>query len=160
MQLDWLRKLLAALTLASAKVEQQRGTEIKGGGASQSGNDGGTPVEREGLARDLSDSFVSLRIRLTTNFSQLSSVRVITNSMKEQIDALRRAELGIDTAANIETRPEIKPEIVDVVPSEQPKPTKGNRQPVKEPTPESTPSVPTEQPAQPVEPENTGGEKP
>ena len=114
----------------------------------------------EGLARDLSDSFVSLRIRLTTNFSQLSSVRVITNSMKEQIDALRRAELGIDTAANIETRPEIKPEIVDVVPSEQPKPTKGNRQLVKEPTPESTPSVPTEQPAQPVEPENTGGEKP
>ncbi len=114
----------------------------------------------EGLARDLSDSFVSLRIRLTTNFSQLSSVRVITNSMKEQIDALRRAELGIDTAANIETRPEIKPEIVDVVPSEQPKPTKGNRQPVKEPTPKSTPSVPTEQPAQPVEPENTGGEKP
>ena len=114
----------------------------------------------EGLARDLSDSFVSLRIRLTTNFSQLSSVRVITNSMKEQIDALRRAELGIDTAANIETRPEIKPEIVDVVPSEQPKPTKGNRQPVKEPTPESTPSVPTEQPAPPVEPENTGGEKP
>ncbi|MDY6302050.1 MAG: rod shape-determining protein MreC [Bacteroidales bacterium] len=114
----------------------------------------------EGLARDLSDSFVSLRIRLTTNFSQLSSVRVITNSMKEQIDALRRAELGIDTAANIETRPEIKPEIVDVVPSEQPKPTKGNRQPVKEPTPESTPSVPTEQPTQPVEPENTGGEKP
>ena len=70
----------------------------------------------EGLARDMSDSFVSLRIRLTTNFSQLSNVRVITNSMKEQIEALRRAEQGIDTAANVQTRPEIKPEIVDVVP--------------------------------------------
>ena len=45
----------------------------------------------EGLACDMSDSFVSLRIRLTTNFSQLSNVRVITNSMKEQIDALLRA---------------------------------------------------------------------
>ena len=71
----------------------------------------------EGLARDMSDSFVSLRIRLTTNFSQLSSVRVITNSMKEQIEALRRAEQGIDTAANVQTRPEIKPEIIDVIPS-------------------------------------------
>ena len=75
-----------------------------------------------GLARDLSDSFVSLRIKLTTNFSQLSNVRVITNSMKEQIDALRRAEQGIDTAANIQTRPELKPEIIDVLPNE---PVKG-----------------------------------
>ena len=107
----------------------------------------------EGLARGMSDSFVSLRIRLTTNFSQLSSVRVITNSMKEQIDALRRAEQGIDTAANIETRPEIKPEIVDVLP-EDTKPAK----PVKhdEPVKKTQPALP-EQPVQPVEPENQGG---
>jgi rod shape-determining protein MreC len=112
----------------------------------------------EGLARGMSDSFVSLRIKLTTNFSQLSSVRVITNSMKEQIDALRRAEMGIDTAANIETRPEIKPEIVDVIPSD-PKPTK---QPAKEPIKE--PAQPVAQPAQPVtppeQPDNQGGEQP
>jgi hypothetical protein len=66
-----------------------------------------------------SDSFVSLRIKLTTNFSQLSSVRVFTNSIKEQMVALRRAEQGIDTVAGIQTRPEIKPEIVDVVPQEE-----------------------------------------
>jgi len=107
----------------------------------------------EGLARGMSDSFVSLRIRLTTNFSQLSSVRVITNSMKDQIDALRRAEQGIDTAANIETRPEIKPEIVDVLP-EDTKPAK----PIKhdEPAKKTQPVMP-EQPIQPVEPENQGG---
>ena len=107
----------------------------------------------EGLARDMSDSFVSLRIRLTTNFSQLSSVRVITNSMKEQIDALRRAEQGIDTAANIETRPEIKPEIVDVLPEET-KPDK----PIKHDEPvKKTQPVVSEQPVLPVEPENQGG---
>jgi hypothetical protein len=103
---------------------------------------------------------VSLRIRLTTNFSQLSSVRVITNSMKEQIDALRRAELGIDTAANIETRPEIKPEIVDVIPGEQhasDKPAKPVKEPAKEPVKE--PAQPS-QPAEPVEPENSGGDQP
>ena len=73
--------------------------------------------------------------------------------MKDQIDALRRAEQGIDTAANIETRPEIKPEIVDVLPEET-KPDK----PVKrdEPAKKTQPVMP-EQPMQPVEPENQGG---
>ena len=73
-------------------------------------------------------------------------------------DALRRAEMGIDTAANIETRPEIKPEIVDVIPSD-PKPAK---QPAKEPIKE--PAQPVAQPAQPVtppeQPDNQGGEQP
>ncbi len=103
----------------------------------------------EGLARDLSDSFVSLRIKLTTNFSQLSSVRVITNSMKSQIEALRRAEQGIDTAANIQTRPEIKPEIIDVVPGQQngDKPDKHKKPattaPVEQPAPTSAATEPT-----------------
>ncbi len=106
----------------------------------------------EGLARGMSDSFVSLRIRLTTNFSQLSSVRVITNSMSSQIDALRRAEQGIDTAANIETRPEIKPEIVDVVPGEQQdKPKRPAKEPVKEPVPEPVQPVQSVEPETPVE---------
>ena len=100
----------------------------------------------------MSDSFVSLRIRLTTNFSQLSSVRVITNSMKEQIDALRRAEQGIDTVAGVQTRPEIKPEIIDVVPEEE-KPKKSAKQPVQ--------PAPPVQPVQPDEPDNIeGGEQP
>ena len=100
----------------------------------------------EGLARDMSDSFISLRIKLTTNFSQLSSVRVITNSMRDQIEALRRAEQGIDTAANIQTRPEIKPEIVDVIPEEPDKSDKSDKpdRPVK--------PVQNDQPVQPVEP--------
>ncbi len=104
----------------------------------------------DGLARGMSDSFMSLRIRLTTNFSQLSNVRVITNSMNAQIDALRRAEEGIDTVAGIQTRPEIKPEIVDVVPDEQPAKKK------------TQPGVPTAQPVQPVpsEPEPETNDQP
>ena len=109
----------------------------------------------EGLARGMSDSFVSLRIRLTTNFSQLSNVRVITNSMKEQIDALRRAEQGIDTVAGIQTRPEIKPEIVDVVPQEE----KPKKQPVQQPVQPVQQPVQPVQPDEPVEPES-GGEQP
>ena len=106
-----------------------------------------------GLARDMSDSFVSLRVKLSTNFSQLSSVRVITNSMKEQIDALRRAEEGIDTAASIQTRPEIKPEIIDVLPSDD-KPkhqTKSKHQPDEQPA---------AQPVMPVEPAATVNPEP
>lgn len=108
----------------------------------------------EGLARDLSDSFVSLRIKLTTNFSQLSSVRVITNSMKEQIEALRRAEQGIDTAANVQTRPELKPEIIDVVP-EQAK--KGKAEKPEKPAKPTSAEQPSPAPAavEPTTPEPT-----
>ena len=106
----------------------------------------------EGPARGMSDSFVSLRIKLTTNFSQLSSVRIITNSMKEQVDALRRAEQGIDTLANIQTRPELKPEIVDVIPqSTEDKHKKRPQEPLQEPVQPSQPSQPLQQP----EPEAT-----
>ena len=110
----------------------------------------------DGLAGGTTDSFLSLRIKLTTNFSQLSSVRVITNSMKEQIDALRRAERGIDIAASIQTRPELKPEIIDVLPEEAPKEKK-------KPSRQEQPVQPTQpvqpiQPVQPVEPETQGGE--
>ena len=113
----------------------------------------------EGLARGMSESFVSLRIKLTTNFSQLSSVRVITNSMKEQIDALIRAEQGIDTAANIQTRPELKPEIVDVIP-EQDKPKKNDKSGKSgQPSKPAQNTAPVQQPVEPVEPES-GEEQP
>ena len=143
-------------------VEYQKGDTIVTSGYSAVFPEGIIVGTVEGLARDLSDSFVSLRIKLTTNFSQLSSVRVITNSMKEQIDALRRAELGIDTAANIETRPEIKPEIVDVIPTDEPKGNKAAKGPTKEPIQPVQPTPPAQpaKPAEPVEPENTGGEQP
>jgi len=108
-----------------------------------------------GLARDMSDSFVSLRIKLTTNFSQLSSVRVITNSMRDQIDALRRAEQGIDTAANIETRPEFRPEIVDEVPA----PTAKEKKNSKSNQPPAQP-VQAAQPVEPVEPDKPMEEQP
>jgi rod shape-determining protein MreC len=107
----------------------------------------------DGLARGMSDSFVSLRIRLTTNFSQLSSVRVITNSMKEQIDALLRAEQGIDTAANIQTRPELKPEIIDVIPGDEPK--KGEKAAKREPKAPPVQAVEPEPVVEPVKPEQT-----
>ena len=107
----------------------------------------------DGLARGMSDSFVSLRIRLTTNFSQLSSVRVITNSMKEQIDALLRAEQGIDTAANIQTRPELKPEIIDVIPGDEPK--KGEKAAKREPKAPPVQAIEPEPVVEPVKPEQT-----
>ena len=103
----------------------------------------------EGLARDMSDSFISLRVKLTTNFSQLSNVRVITNSMGSQIKALQRAEQGVDTAANIETRPEVSPEIVDDKPAPKGGKDKKTRQ--------DKPSRPE---AAATKPETTGGEKP
>ena len=107
----------------------------------------------EGSDGNNTASFVSLRIKLTTNFSQLSNVRIITNSMKEQIDVLRRAEQGVDTAANIMLRPEIKPEIVDVVPEAK---DKGKNKKGKS----EAPAKPVAQPATPVEPENATSEQP
>jgi len=65
----------------------------------------------EGLARGLSDSFLSLRIRLATNFSQLSTVRVITNNMSEQLKKLQRGES--DTTNVSVPPPAIKSEIVN-----------------------------------------------
>lgn len=49
----------------------------------------GTVVDR---ARNLSDSFVSLKIKLTTNFSQINTVRVITNDMAEEISELEQSD--------------------------------------------------------------------
>jgi hypothetical protein len=145
---------MAVLEELPKHVEYHKGDTIITSGYSAVFPEGIIVGTVEGLARGMSDSFVSLRIKLTTNFSQLSSVRVITNSMKEQIEALRRAEQGIDTVAGIQTRPEIKPEIVDVVPQEE-KPKKQPSQPVQ---PVQQPVQPV-QPDEPVEPES-GGEQP
>jgi len=54
----------------------------------------GTIVDAE---KDMNDSFVKLRVALTTNFSQLSTVRVITNDMTAELKALQRGENGEDT---------------------------------------------------------------
>ena len=97
-------------------------------------------------------SFESLRVKLTTNFSQLSSVRVITNGMKKELDALLKAEQGIDTAANVQTRPEIKPEIVDDLPTDLPDKGKGKGSNKEKPSQPAQSNQPA-QPAQPVEPE-------
>ena len=85
--------------------------------------------------------------------------------MKEQIDALRRAEQGIDTAANIQTRPELKPEIIDMLPdekSQKPAKVEKNVKPEKNEGSESPKgTVPAKEPALPVEPVVTpepGGE--
>ena len=43
-----------------------------------------------GKAQVEDDSFASLKVKLTTNFSQLSAVRVITNSMSEELRQLER----------------------------------------------------------------------
>lgn len=50
-------------------------------------------------------SFASLRVKLTTNFSQLSAVRVITNSMSEQLHVLERADADSVAQANKDRKP-------------------------------------------------------
>lgn len=45
----------------------------------------------EGRARDDRESFLSLKVRLTTNFSQLDAVRVITNDMSAELKRLERS---------------------------------------------------------------------
>ena len=55
----------------------------------------------EGRARNLSDSFVSLKVKLSTNFSQLSTVRVITNDMSEELHLLQESDAqGLGGSAN------------------------------------------------------------
>ena len=46
----------------------------------------------EGRARDDRESFVSLKVRLTTNFSQLSTVRVMTNNLADELRELSASE--------------------------------------------------------------------
>ena len=44
-------------------------------------------------ASSAKNSFISLKVKLTTNFSQLSTVRVISNSMREELKALEEKSL-------------------------------------------------------------------
>ena len=44
-----------------------------------------------GPAHNGRGNFLSLKVRLTTNFSQLSTVRVITNDMAEELKALEKS---------------------------------------------------------------------
>ena len=49
--------------------------------------------------RDMSGNFVTLRIKLSTDFSQLSTVRAITNTIKNELkDIERQDEKGDDNA--------------------------------------------------------------
>jgi rod shape-determining protein MreC len=54
----------------------------------------------EGRDKGSEASFASLRVKLTTNFSQLSAVRVITNNMSQQLHELERAD--VDSVAGKE----------------------------------------------------------
>ena len=51
-----------------------------------------------GPTNNTGENFMSLRIRLTTNFNQLSDVRVITNFMAEELDALEADSLRKEQA--------------------------------------------------------------
>ncbi|MBO4870932.1 MAG: rod shape-determining protein MreC [Muribaculaceae bacterium] len=58
----------------------------------------------EGKAQGDEASFASLRVRLTTNFSQLSAVRVITNNMRDELHELQRADADSVAKAKEERR--------------------------------------------------------
>lgn len=59
----------------------------------------------EGREKGAEASFASLRVKLTTNFSQLSTVRVITNNMSEQLHVLERADADSVAQANKDRKP-------------------------------------------------------
>ena len=59
----------------------------------------------EGRDKGAEASFASLRVKLTTNFSQLSTVRVITNNMSEQLHVLERADADSVAQANKDRKP-------------------------------------------------------
>lgn len=48
----------------------------------------------EGQMPTNDDNFYTLKIKLTTDFSRLSTVRAISNGMKEELDALEAADFG------------------------------------------------------------------
>lgn len=50
----------------------------------------------QGKASNAGNSFIELKVKLTTNFSQLSTVRVITNDMSEELKALEEKEKNTD----------------------------------------------------------------
>ncbi len=52
----------------------------------------GTVVGRAGKK---TDSTISLKVKLSTNFSQLSTVRIITNDMRQELDALKSKDRNV-----------------------------------------------------------------
>ena len=59
----------------------------------------------EGSDKGADASFASLRVKLTTNFSQLSAVRVITNNMSDELHQLERADADSVALANKDRKP-------------------------------------------------------
>lgn len=53
-----------------------------------------------GKARDANDNFFTLRVRLLTDFSQLSTVRIISNALKEEIIKVETESLYEDSKTN------------------------------------------------------------
>ena len=63
----------------------------------------------DGRAHDDSESFVSLKVRLTTNFSQLSTVRVMTNNLADELRELSASENTEQSAISTPKPREDKP---------------------------------------------------
>lgn len=53
-----------------------------------------------GKARDANDNFFTLRVKLLTDFSQLSTVRIISNALKEEIERVETEALYEDNKTN------------------------------------------------------------
>lgn len=53
-----------------------------------------------GKARDANDNFFTLRVKLLTDFSQLSTVRIISNALKEEIEKVETEALYEDSKTN------------------------------------------------------------
>lgn len=53
-----------------------------------------------GKARDANDNFFTLRVKLLTDFSQLSTVRIISNALKEEIEKVETETLYEDSKTN------------------------------------------------------------
>ena len=44
--------------------------------------------------KEATDNFISLKIKLTTDFTQLSTVRAISSELKDELDMLEEQESG------------------------------------------------------------------
>ena len=53
-----------------------------------------------GKARDANDNFFTLRVKLLTDFSQLSTVRIISNALKDEIVNVETEALYEDSKTN------------------------------------------------------------
>ncbi|MCH4156342.1 MAG: rod shape-determining protein MreC [Muribaculaceae bacterium] len=76
-------------------VKFKRGDQIVTSGYSSVFPEGIVVGKIVGMVKELNDNFFSLKIQLSTDFTQLSTVRAIGNNMRPELQALEQSDKGI-----------------------------------------------------------------